>query len=82
MYLNNSVWPKYRYDTRGHKFKLHKASHATIPSEKLFAVRIINNWNSLPEDVVFVPSLNNFKNQLDKFWCNNPFKFDPDNLWW
>ena len=59
MYLNNSV--EYRYDTRGHKFKLHKTSHKTIPREKLFAVRVINNWNSLSEDVVFAPSLNNFK---------------------
>ena len=46
----------------------------------LSAVRVINNWNSLPEDVVFAPSLNNFKNQLDNFWSNNPLKFDPDCL--
>ena len=79
MYLNNSV--EYRYDTRGHKFKLHKTSHKTIPREKFFAVRVINNWNSFAEDVVFAPSRNNFKNQLDKFWCNSPLKFDPDCIW-
>ena len=76
--LNNSV--EYRYDTRGHKFKLRKTSHKTIPREKFFAVRVINNWNSLPEDVVFAPSFNNFKNQLDNFWSKNPLKFDPDCL--
>ena len=78
MYLDNSV--AYQYDTRGQNFKLRKTSHKTIPREKFFAVRVINNWNSLSEDVVFAPSLNNFKNQLDNFWSNNPLKFDPDCL--
>ena len=55
MYLNNCV--EYRYDTRGHKFILHKISHETMLREKFFAVRVINNWNSFPEDVVFAPSL-------------------------
>ena len=78
MYLNNSV--EYRYDTRGHKFKLHEAFRKAIPREKFFAVRVIDNWISLPEDVLFAPSLNNCKNQLVKFWSNNPLKLDPDCL--
>ena len=32
--------------------------------------RIVNVWNSLPDIVVMSESVNQFKNQLDKFWSN------------
>jgi hypothetical protein len=32
--------------------------------------RIVNIWNSLPEEVVGITSVNLFKNRLDKSWTN------------
>jgi len=32
-------------------------------------MRITNVWNSLPFSVVTAPSVNSFKNRLDKHWA-------------
>lgn len=62
--------------TRGHKFKLeHVYSHLNIRKHSFF-IRTIGIWNALPELVVDAPSVNTFKNRLDKFWSKEPFKFD------
>ena len=34
-------------------------------------------WNALPESVVSAPSLNSFKNRLDKFWKEYKFSEEP-----
>ena len=52
--------------TRGHDCKIFKA-HATRYVGKT------NDWNSLPMEVISAPSLNAFKNQLDKHWSNYKF---------
>ena len=36
--------------------------------ENIFTNRIVNMWNSLPNDVVHAESTNTFKSRLDKFW--------------
>ena len=33
-----------------------------------FTNRIVNLWNSLPNDTVLADNINIFKNRLDKFW--------------
>ena len=33
-------------------------------------------WNSLPEDVVCTPNIDTFKRRLDRYWRNQPIKFD------
>ena len=33
-------------------------------------------WNSLPDYVVNVDTVNNFKNKLDKFWCNQDMLYN------
>ena len=38
----------------------------------------MNNWNALPQKLVSAPSLNAFKNALDKFWEKLRIKFDPE----
>ena len=43
-----------------------------------FSQRVIDDWNSLPEDVVSSKTINQFKNRLNKFWKNKNTKFDPD----
>jgi len=54
--------------TRGHSFKLSKIRCNTTQRQKFFAPRIVNLWNSLTEDIVTSPTINTFKNRLDKFW--------------
>ena len=36
--------------------------------ENFFTNRIANNWNNLPDSIVYSSSTNNFKNNLDNFW--------------
>ena len=57
--------------TRGHSLKLCKPHGACRARQNSFAVRVINEWNGLPEAVVNSPSLNSFKNRLDAYWEAN-----------
>ena len=41
-----------------------------------FTVRIVNLWNSLPENVISADSVNTFKNRLDKFWSDQELVYD------
>jgi len=41
-----------------------------------FVPMIINIWNSLPNSVVEVDSINVFKKRLDKYWSHQDFMFD------
>ena len=43
-----------------------------------FSHRIVNTWNSLSEEVVSADSINSFKDRLNKFWKDEPGKFNPD----
>lgn len=59
--------------TRGHPLKLNKPRARLDIRKYSFSVRVINEWNSLPEEVVLAPSINCFKNRLDRFWNNRKF---------
>ena len=58
--------------TRGHAWKLQKPQAASRIRRNFFSVRVINEWNSLPCDVVASSTVNQFKAQLDVHWkhCN------------
>ena len=43
---------------------------------KTLSIRVIIPWNSLPEEVVSAPTLNTFKNRLDKQWEQQEFVYD------
>jgi hypothetical protein len=58
--------------TRGHCLKLKKRFCRTAIRQHVFSQRVVNPWNGLPEAVVMAPSLNAFKNRLDKHWANHP----------
>ena len=62
--------------TRGHSYKLTKKHTRLQIRQHVFKNRIINLWNSLPEEVVTAPTLNSFKNRLDKLWENHPMRYD------
>ena len=56
--------------TRGHHLKLRKPPAKTQIRKNFFSFRVVNLWNSLPEDIVSSPSVNTFKNRLDKHWSH------------
>jgi hypothetical protein len=62
--------------TRGHRRKLFKTRSKTNTRRNSFAQRVVDPWNSLPEDIVMAPSLNMFKSALNcVVW--NETKFRP-----
>ena len=63
--------------TRGNSLKLFKKSSNTALRKNAFSIRIVDHWNSLPDTVVLSPSINTFKNSLNKHWINHPAKFNP-----
>ena len=64
--------------TRGHCYKIRRPISKTALGHNRFTSRIVNDWNSLPDDVVGSPTMNTFKNRLDKYFENDPSVFDPD----
>jgi len=38
-----------------------------------FPNRVVNPWNSLPDEIVEAKSVNSFKNKLDKFMATSSF---------
>ena len=61
--------------TRGHSWKLDKPRAYTKLRQLSFSYRVIDVWNSLPEEVVLSPSINSFKKALERHWTNHPNKF-------
>ena len=60
-------------NTRGHSYKLSKLSVDANVFRTFFTNRVINNWNSLPKEVVMSGTVNIFKNALDKHWAQYMF---------
>ena len=58
--------------TRNNGLKLKGKRFHTDVAKNFFANRVINEWNKLPHEVVHAPSINSFKNRLDKYFhiCN------------
>ena len=54
---------------------LHHNIHYDVCKYSL-TLRVVNTWNSLPDFVVDVDSVDVFKNHLDKFWSSQPLEFD------
>jgi len=50
---------------RGHSLKLYKPRCRTTLRQNFFSIRVINEWNKLPQSVIEAPSVNAFKNRLD-----------------
>ena len=66
-----------REGSRGHTLKLVKPRAISKLRQHSFSNRIINIWNSLPQNVIDAESINSFKNRLEKAWADDPGKFDP-----
>jgi hypothetical protein len=63
-------------NTRRNRFKLYKGHVRYDLRKYFFTNRVIDIWNSLPDYVVDVDTVNNFKNKLDKFWCNQDMHYN------
>ena len=63
--------------TRGHSMKLFQERSRLDIRKHSFRNRIVSVWNSLPEEVVTAPTLNSFKNRLDRHWKSHPMLYDP-----
>ena len=65
-----------RTSPRGQQEKLYpQQSHLDLRKYS-FTVRVTKYWNELPEYVINAPSINSFKNRLDKHYDQNPLKYD------
>ena len=63
---------------RGHTFMIEKERTKKDVRKYSFKCRVTNQWNNLPNCVVNAPSLNTFKNLLDKLWESEDVLYDPD----
>ena len=64
--------------TRGNLLKLAKDQCRRQLRSNFFSLRVVNIWNSLPDQVVSAPSVNAFKNRLDAHWVKLPTLFSPE----
>ena len=53
--------------TKEHNFKIKEKSCKLDMRKNFFSLRVVNQWNGLPADVVNSPTLSTFKSRLDKF---------------
>ena len=61
--------------TGGHEFKLRQVQRFTTqPRCQNFSIRSIDDWNSLPSEVIRAKSTNEFQNLLDKHLENERFE--------
>ena len=54
--------------------KIGKPAANKVVRQNFFSVRVVNPWNSLPEEVISAASTNEFKNKLDNHWKEEMFK--------
>ena len=66
--------------TRGHCYKIFKRPCLTNARLHYFSYRVVDNWNSLPINVVTACSVNSFKNALDKYWSSQDIVYNYRSL--
>ena len=60
--------------TRGHSKKLYKKTSFKDVRKNVFSQRIINDWNSLNEEIVSAETLGDFKSKPDLQWRDRWYK--------
>ena len=64
--------------TRGNKYKLLNHTFRSNLRKYCFSARVVNTWNSLPDYVVDVDTVDIFKSRLDRYWKDQDVMFDCD----
>ena len=59
--------------TRGHSLKLRKTECRGSIRANVFGVRVVNLWNSVPEELVSSATVNCFKGRFDRHCLRNRF---------
>ena len=62
--------------TRGNQFKLDKLQVYYDLRKYFFVNRVVDIWNSLPDDVDNANTVNTFQNRIDEFWNNQEIRFE------
>jgi len=62
--------------TRGHSLKLSTQTSRLELRRNCFSVRVVKPWNSLPEEVISLTTIQAFEARLDKAWRDQPVCFD------
>jgi hypothetical protein len=58
-----------RFSTRTNSRKvIYNRANTNIRKNSFSIYRIAKYWNKLPENIVNAPSINSFKNRLNKYW--------------
>ena len=65
-----------REGRRGHNLKLLLEPDCTNFGNEIFSLRVTRLWNDLPKVVVTAPSVNSFKNHLDRHWSTEEFLYN------
>ena len=65
-----------RSSNRGNSMKLYPQRCNSNTRKNSFTIRIVQTWNNLPENIVKAPTLNAFKNRLDRYWCNQELMYN------
>ena len=60
-------------DSSKHQQRIAKGKATKAVRSNAFSQRVVNDWNSLPENVIKAESLNIFKNRLDDVWSDKMF---------
>ena len=63
--------------TRGHQLRLKQIRVSSHLRQASFCHRVISTWNGLPAEVVSSPSVDTFKNRLDKQWKEGWYELRP-----
>ena len=79
-YYDSEVAVKLNFNTfnttTGYMYKLQKFMCHYDIRKYSFCARVVNIWNSLPNEVVEADTVNAFKYRLDKHWSNQDVLFD------
>ena len=65
-----------RTSPRGHKYQLYIERVNKNIRKLNVSIIIINIWNSLSREVAEAPSINSFRNHLDKYWRDQDIVFN------
>ena len=66
--------------SRGHPYNVYKQRFEHDFRRYSFCCRTADQWNHLPEKVVTAPTINTFKNRLDRCWMNSDLMYNPDTV--
>ena len=62
--------------TRGHDLKIAKKRSSLDVRKNFFTNRVVDLWNSLPNNIISAKNVKTFENRLDRYWENHPMYFN------